>query len=320
MKIAVILCTYNRFQSLAGTLESLAASCMPVSVHWRVLVVDNNSNDQTRSVVEDFARRFAGRFEYLFEPRQGKSYALNLGVQHADADVLCFVDDDVQVDPHWLERLSAALEDPQWSGGGGRILPQVRFIPPRWLDTEERYALAPLAIFDPAISAGELRESPFGTNMAIRREMFLKYGGFRMDLGPQPGGEIKNEDVEFGWRILDAGERLCYVPDAVVYHSIPDHRVTKSYFLTWWYGKGRSEIRQSGVNGDHRLSALSVQLDFFGRLVVWTVRWLLAFHSARRFSCKMRVWQLAGKIRECFAQSRKAHRIRATQLPNEIKG
>ena len=318
MKIAVILCTYNRCQSLARALESLAASCMPASAHWQVIVVDNNSNDQTRSVVEEFARRFAGRFEYLFEPRQGKSHALNLGVQHAEADVLCFLDDDVQVDPHWVQRLSGALEDPQWSGGGGRIAPEARFIPPRWLDTEERYALAPLAMFDPAIPAGEIREPPFGTNMAIRREMFLKYGGFRIDLGPQPGGEFKNEDVEFGWRILAAGERFCYVPDAVVYHSISHHRVTKSYFLTWWYGKGRSEIRQSGVNGDHRLGVLGVPVDRFLRLALWTVRWLSAFQSARRFSCKLNVWQLAGMIRECFAQSRKTHRIRTTQLQNEL--
>ena len=113
MNIAVVLCTYNRCQSLAKALESLAVSCVPGYVRWRVLVVDNNSSDQTRAVVEDFARRFLGRFEYHFERRQGKSHALNLGIQHANADILAFVDDDVQVDAHWLHKITVPMEDPQ---------------------------------------------------------------------------------------------------------------------------------------------------------------------------------------------------------------
>lgn len=75
--ITVILCTYNRHQSLVTALESIAGSELPESIEWEVLVVDNNSSDPTRDVVEDFCRRYPGRFRYLFEPLQGKSYALN---------------------------------------------------------------------------------------------------------------------------------------------------------------------------------------------------------------------------------------------------
>jgi glycosyltransferase involved in cell wall biosynthesis len=73
MKITVILCTYNRCEALAKALASITALTLPGSVEWEVLVIDNNSSDETRAVVEDFRRRYPGRFRYMFEPQQGKS-------------------------------------------------------------------------------------------------------------------------------------------------------------------------------------------------------------------------------------------------------
>ena len=81
MNCSVILCTFNRCQSLLEALESVASSEMPDSVTWEVLVVDNNSTDRTRIVAEEFCRRHPNRFRYLFEPQQGKSYALNTGIR-----------------------------------------------------------------------------------------------------------------------------------------------------------------------------------------------------------------------------------------------
>ena len=105
MKITVILCTYNRCQSLVRALDSLAASILSETIEWEVLVVDNNSSDQTKAIVEDFCRQYPGRFRYLFEPQQGKSYALNAGIREARGDILAFVDDDVTVEPMWLQNL-----------------------------------------------------------------------------------------------------------------------------------------------------------------------------------------------------------------------
>jgi glucosyl-dolichyl phosphate glucuronosyltransferase len=72
MKITVILCTYNRCRSLAKALESVAASQMPDSVEWEVLLVDNNSSDQTREVAEEFCGRYPSRVRYVFVPHHGK--------------------------------------------------------------------------------------------------------------------------------------------------------------------------------------------------------------------------------------------------------
>src|SRR5579863_1127417 len=185
MHITVILCTYNRCQSLARALDSVAVSVVPEAIEWEVLVVDNNSNDQTETVVKDFSHRFPGRFRYLFERQQGKSYALNSGVGEARGDILAFVDDDVTVEPEWLQNLTSALLDSQLSGCGGRILPQRGFVPPNWLALDGPYNLvgALCAYFDLGDVSRELKEPPFGANMAFRKEMFARYGDFRTDLG-----------------------------------------------------------------------------------------------------------------------------------------
>ena len=303
MKISVVLCTYNRCESLAKALESAAALRLPESIAWEILAVDNNSKDKTREVIDGYCHRYPQRFRYLFEPRPGKSNALNAAIQEARGDVLAFMDDDVTVEPTWLDNLTAPLRSGAWSGSGGRILPQQNFEPPRWLSLEGKYALAPLAMFDYGSEPCDLGESPFGTNMAFRKTMFEKYGGFRTDLGPRPGSEIRSEDTDFGRRLLEAGERLRYEPSAVVYHSVPAHRIRKEYFLKWWFDKARGDIREYGTP-NAKWSVAGVPLFFFRRIAVWAARWMMAIDPSRRFSCKLNTWLNAGSILESYRQSR----------------
>jgi len=227
MKITAIVCTYNRCQSLARVLDSLAVSILSETIEWEVLVVNNNSSDETEAVVEGFSRRYPERFRHLFEPQQGKSYALNAGIREARGNILAFVDDDVTVEPLWLQNLTSALYDSQWAGCGGRILPARGFVPPRWLALNGPCNLvgALCAYFDPGDVSGELKDPPFGANMAFRKEMFARYGPFRTDLGPFPNNKIGFEDTEFGRRLMAGGERLRYIPTAVVYHEVPEYRV-----------------------------------------------------------------------------------------------
>lgn len=303
MKVTVILCTYNRSASLAKALESVARSRVPESVDWEVLVVDNNSPDATRSVVEEFCRRYPARFRYFFEPKQGKSHALNSGCREANGDILAFMDDDVEVDPEWLYKVTSPVIHEEWAGAGGRILPEKGFVPQRWMDVSGRYGLAPLAMFDLGLKAGELKEPPFGTNMAFRREMFAKHGGFRTDLGPQPGSEIRSEDSEFGTRLLAAGERLWYEPAAIVFHVVPQNRARRQYFQKWWVGKGRADVREMGVS-DQSWQLAGIPLVFLRRFVMWCLRYTICAHEPERFASKLKVYWLAGMIRECYEQKR----------------
>ena len=306
LDVTVIVCTYNRCQGLNKALESLVSSVVSSSTKWEALVVDNNSKDQTREVVEDFCHRFPVQFRYLFEPKQGKSNALNAGVSQAYGDVLAFMDDDVIADPMWLANLTSSFHDPGYAGAGGRILLDPSFAPPPWLGHEEPYNVATaLAQFDLGDKPGELETAPYGTSMAFRKEMFQKYGGFRTDLGPCPGSEIRGEDTEFGSRLLNAGERLRYEPSAIVYHSVPEARARKNYFLAWYFDHGREMVRSwecgPSILGIPRRSFTAIKL-IGTRLPMQTLAWALSVNPQRRFYRKCWLWVTAGQLAEIYAQ------------------
>jgi glycosyltransferase involved in cell wall biosynthesis len=296
--ITVIVCTFNRSDLLQTALESIAASEVPTSIAWEILVADNNSNDGTRAAVEEFIRRHPGRFRYVFEPRQGKSNALNSAIAAAKGDVLAFADDDITVHPLWLYGLTTPLLNGPWMGSGGRVLAQWKSVAPAWLDTESWMVAGPLVHFDRGLEAGQLNETPFGTNMAFRKSLFERYDGFRTDLGPGSGNEIRNEDSEFARRLLQAGEPLYYEPSAIVYHPVPENRLTKNYFLAWWFGKGRSEVREWGISSDVRWRISGIPLSFLRRLIRWTVQWMFTLNKKGRFACRICVWKVAGQITE----------------------
>src|SRR5260221_8038327 len=297
LRITVVLCTYNRVRSLAEVLTSIVASELSDSIEWDVLVVDNNSNDRTPQLVEDFCQRYPGRFRYLFEPTQGKSHALNAAIQESQGDILAFLDDDETVSKGWLENLTANLHGGEWVGAGGRILPQWNCACPRWFSPKSPFTIAPLAVFDLGQEAGQLSEPPFGANMAFRKEVFRKFGGFRTDLGRSGKSMFSNEDTEFGRRVLAAGLRLRYEPSALTYHPVDEMRLHRGYFLKWWFNKGRSDIREVR-NLPNRKYLFGVPHRLFTVFVWHIAGWLVSADPSQRFICRLKAWACAGQIYE----------------------
>ena len=318
MKVTAILCTYNRCQKLAEALDSLAASTFPEPVEWEILVVDNNSPDQTRVVVERFIRQYPGHFRYVFEVQQGKSFALNTGIREAHGEILAFVDDDVTVDPGWLYNLTADLSSGEWAGSGGRILLPPGFSPPKWLALEGpwRQGAALCAHFDLGDSPRELKEAPYGTNMAFRREAFSRYGDFRTDLGPRPGSELRNEDTEFGGRVLAGGDRLRYAPSAVVYHPVPEERVRKSFFRARWFTLGRAEVRENGP----QIRMSEIPRHYRSTLREFLSQMRKSFRARdpqERFGRRCIAWRLAGTLVEAWSQALKGQVARSSHASSE---
>jgi len=310
MHVTVILCTFNRCRTLATALESVAACQMPESVDWDVLVVDNNSKDHTREVVDEYIRKFPHRFHYLFEARQGKSNALNSGIREACGEILAFLDDDVTVEPTWLQNLTAPVQSGEWIGAGGRIRPTQSVALPKWLALEGSYGLGGVlcGLFDRGEVPCELDRAPNGSNMAFHRRVFEKYGCFRTDMGPSPDGKTPrpNEDTEFGRRIMAAGEHLRYEPAAIVYHPVLQERLRKVYFLSWWFDYGRAVVLERGTRP--AIFGIPGQFVSIPNLVVRflsvrALQWLFALSAQRRFFNKCWVWYTAGEIVQIYRQS-----------------
>jgi glycosyltransferase involved in cell wall biosynthesis len=319
INISVIICSYNRWQSLAKTLESVAASTVSSSLEWEVLVVDNNSTDRTRELADEFCRRYPNQFRYIFEAQQGKSHALNTGIREARGEVLAFTDDDVTVESTWLENLTANLLGNEWVGAGGRVFPEPGVVFPSWLALNGPHSMAGLLVLlDRGSAACELIEAPFGANMAFRKAMFEKYGGFRTDLGPPP--KLRGEDTEFCLRLMKTGERLRYEPSAVVYHAVPADRLKKTYFLSWWFGHGRCMMRLRAK----RPPVWGMPSEFFsiGKRIVRSIphgvrQWMRATDPQGKFFWKCWMWMTVGEIYEFSRQAFEGKRNVVGSVPSK---
>ena len=109
MKITVAICTWNRAELLDRTLGEMIGLRVPEGVEWELLVIDNNSTDDTENVVAGFEGRLPVR--HVFEPRAGKSHAANTVLREARGDLIVWTDDDVLVDAGWLEAYAHAARD-----------------------------------------------------------------------------------------------------------------------------------------------------------------------------------------------------------------
>ena len=136
MKVSVIIPTYNRATLLKRTLESLLSAQQPIGLNVQITVVDNNSSDDTCQVITSYKERFARvglSLRYLFETRQGRSYALNCGIAGTAGALIGLIDDDEEVDPHWFACVNAVFQRPDIDFIGGPCKPRWSQVAPAWL-------------------------------------------------------------------------------------------------------------------------------------------------------------------------------------------
>ena len=298
MRLSVIICTWNRAKNLRETLRSLEQSQLPADTTWEIIIVDNNSSDETRAVCQFFVDRSPERYRYIFEKRQGKSFALNAAVETAKGQILMFTDDDVTVDPAWLSETLRVFERHPCAGVTGKIIAQWNSDKPDWVTSAGPYKLMPAILsYDLGEEACEIKAPAYGANLSLRREVFEKYGLFRTDLGPTAGSEIRGEDNEFCWRLLHSGERIIYAPKAIVFHPVEKHRIDKRYFQTWYYGMGQSLPRLD--------PAPEGAVRYFGvprYMFRWYLRdlmlWITSLTPKRRFYYKLQFWATRGQMME----------------------
>ncbi len=307
MDVSVVLGTYNRAASLQTTLETFRGLVCPTDLKWELLVVDNNSSDDTREVIQKFARTAEFPVRYIFEKRQGKSIALNAALGEAKGEIIAFTDDDVLVHPDWLTNLTRTFERFECAAVAGRTVPLWNHPKPDWLKMEGQQAVVN---FEPGDEFKEIRVPPLGANSAFRKNVFAKYGLFRLDLGPNGSRHtITCEDWEFGERLMRAGEKIVYCPTAIVHHPVDPQRTTKKYFLEWYYYNGVSLTRMAGLP-DFGVFYFGAPRWLYRELLTNGLRWMFTFDKNRRFNLKLRTYKSVGDIVESNRLSRlkAAHR------------
>lgn len=302
-EIAAVISTYNRCELLCAALDSLLAQSSH-EVRYEVIVVDNNSNDQTREVVEGYRARGHQNLTYIFEPRQGVSYARNTGIAHARARLIAFVDDDVRVSDKWIATIKRKFDShPEIDCIGGKVLPQFRTPVPRWLTRDQWMPLGLQDYGDEPLSINA--ENPLclvSANLVVRRTVFDQTGPFALHLQRVKDSIGSIEDAELLERFWRSGRHCMYVPDLTVTTEVPSERMTKSYHRRWHTGHGyffairRSEEmeRSSG-----RLFDVPGHLyrQAFADGVAW-LKWFLLGKHDLAFAHEMRIRFFLGFFRE----------------------
>lgn len=236
--VDIAICTWNRSALLAQTLESLAKLRIPSGIQWRVLVVDNRSTDDTQDTLEAYAEVLP--LVILSEPEQGHTHARNRAAKASTAELVLWTDDDVIVEPCWLETyLSAAIRDSDIDFWGGKIEPffpggRAKWISENWTQLAGCFAARDLGEQAIELTAESL---PYGANFAVRGDVQRK-NLFNPDLGRR-GGEVVGEDeLEFLRRLLAKGHRGRWVPQSRLQHVIPAERASTEYVFNYFVGQG----------------------------------------------------------------------------------
>ncbi len=303
---------------------------------WDVVIVDNNSSDHTRAVVEAMIPLSTVPMRYVFESRQGKSYALNTGIEVAQGEIIAFTDDDVRVAPGWLDAACAGLDtDPAIDYTGGPVRPIWGGPPPPWLDQHRGDLWGTLAILDYGTDGfvfEERQRVPLGANMAVRRQLIDRIGGFDAELGRRGRSLLGQEQAEFFARGRSFGARGLYAPAMDLHHHVPRERLTKRYFRRWWFWKGVSRARVDAMHQQTELGLdlrsvpvlLHVPRFVWGLLLRAAVGWLGAAASRDRVTAARREMQCAyaiGYVRACWsrhARQRREDKVSSRQEPASL--
>ncbi|KQW42204.1 MULTISPECIES: glycosyltransferase family 2 protein [unclassified Roseateles] len=307
--IAVIICTWNRAAVLAESLASLARVRPPVGTLVEVLVVDNNSKDDTQATLKALQGGWPlGRLHALSEPRQGKQFALNTGIARArelGCNWLAFSDDDIVFPPDWLEQADAALSPGEVMLIGGRTeLLWPNGGPPAWYHDTMSAVVGGIDLGPQRLQPPPPTYAPAGANLVARAELFERVGGFAET-------HFRHMDFEFGQRCLERGEVVAYEPRLVVTAPVEAAILTHRYFRRWSFKAGISPWQQMDTRVRH---FAWVPLWLYRQLAQDALQWMVAplrgDSAAARFARELRLYRAWGTI-----SSRWMSRLRPAAYP-----
>lgn len=252
MRLTIAICTWNRAALLDQTLSQMRHLVIPDHVDLEILVVNNHCTDETDAVIAEHSKHLP--LKRLVEDKAGQSHARNKAVAAARGEYILWTDDDVLISPYWVKAYSEAFKSwPDAGFFGGPIHPWFSGHSPMWLRMvwkQVAYAYAAIDMGDQPLEFTPKR-LPYGANMAVRMREQLEYS-YDPRLGVIRNAQIRGDETQVLCKMLTAGIKGIYVPDATVRHYIPRQRQTEQYLRKYHYGYGKSCGRHEPCQG-HKL-------------------------------------------------------------------
>ena len=271
VKLSLIIATYNRSEQLLVALQSLTAQTASAKL-WECIVVDNNSTDDTQSVFNTFATRNPSlNIRIVTETKQGLSHARNRGIAESCGDYIAIIDDDEHVNSDFIRAYTDLFDShPEYSVAGGRVVAEY----PDGIRPPQISPLIEQALANPMDYGPEIREFPSGKipaggNMAFRRDILIRYDCFNSSLGRTGKQLTGGEECYLFERMAADGIKFIYVPDAIIWHVIPQSKLSLDYLRRLAFGTGISQYRRAKLHG-------KVARLWFAEFIKWIATLLLA--------------------------------------------
>ena len=265
MRFSFITCTYNRDKYIGQTLQSVCDQKYPDN-NYEIIVIDNNSTDNTASICEEFRAEYPNKnFRYFKEMNQGLSFALNRGIKEAQGEYLIFVDDDETIIPEHLERLDNHLRTyPEAVLCGTPVIPVYEIPEPKWMSRFTQRLIGGYFDQGKEVKILEAKNYPGTGHTIIKKELYERYGNYNTELGRKGTSLIGAEDKDMFNRLKNNNIICYYLPDIPIYHHIPPNKMTDELFHKLTYSIGKSErIRTKSVS----------EKEFRNRLLSEGIKW-----------------------------------------------
>jgi len=283
LKISVVICTYNRADYIAQAMDSLYHQTLDREA-FEVIVVDNNSTDQTKEICNNYiASHTDAHFYFLEEQQQGASFARNKGASIVHSPLLCFMDDDAIADKDYLERIVIFFETHPDAGGlGGRIIPKYIPAEPIWMSYYVSSLVGNFHYSDEVTVFAE-GKYPLESNMIIRTKDFHAIQGFNIALPGVVGTlRIGGEGKDFFYRLQSLGKKIYYDPSIRVQHVVEVKKLTKEYMYRVASGIGRGERRRVLAISQFAYIKKNIEYLFkLGASIILGIKYMVQGHPAK---------------------------------------
>lgn len=270
MRFSIVTCTYNRAQYLPSTLLSLCKQDYSTN-DYELVVIDNNSTDNTAEVCNDFIRQYPDTtIRYFKETNQGLSYALNRGISEAHGEFIAYIDDDETVEKNYLTVLDGYLrQNPKIEYMASIITPIYEGGEPRWMSPFTQRLIGGYFNEGNQVKLMSNGKYPGTGHTIIKRELYQRFGTYNTKLGRKGTGLMGAEDKDMAHRLMSGGIACYYLP-IPVYHHIPAYKLTDEFFAKLTYSIGKSErLRTKNTsNQAYRKRIISELVKWMASLVL----------------------------------------------------